>query len=67
MVLREKLIATVDAQVRRVRLRTTRSPDIQMSRVRKVLAFEANGYSLKAVYGVGYRLDAVAIPAQRSS
>ncbi|RYY88251.1 MAG: response regulator transcription factor, partial [Comamonadaceae bacterium] len=62
VVLREKLIATVDAQVRRVRLRTTRSPDIQMSRVRKVLALEANGYSLKAVYGVGYRLDAVAIP-----
>ena len=70
VVLREKLIATVEAQVRRVRMRTTRSPDIQMSRVRKVLQLEAHGYALKAVYGVGYRLDAVPVPlqqAQRSS
>lgn len=70
VVLREKLIATVEAQMRRVRMRTTRSPDIQMSRVRKVLALEAHGYALKAVYGVGYRLDAVAsmaADAQRSS
>lgn len=67
IVLREKLIATVEAQMRRVRVRTTRSPDIQMSRVRKILALEEHGYALKAVYGVGYRLDAVPVPVQRSS
>lgn len=62
IVLREKLIATVEAQMRRVRVRTTRSPDIQMSRVRRLLRLEENGYVLKAVYGVGYRLDAVLAP-----
>ena len=61
VVLREKLVATVEAQMRRVRMRTTRSPDIQMSRVRKLLRLEQNGYLLKAVYGVGYRLDAVPV------
>ena len=39
-----------------------------MSRLRSKLELtEANGYTITAVYGVGYRLDAVSLPQKNGS